>query len=201
MCAALQISGFTTLEYRDLNRDSMIYLINKWQLSLDTYDVAVFYFSGHGVVADGVDYLVPTDGKFYTDVDIRDQGYNVNKLIDRLVSTHSEKIVLLDACRGQLDRSEVRHFDDQNKLKISQMNGIFVGFATAPGEIAFSGPKDSLSFYTGAIINNLNKAISLEELFSKVEREVTTLTGRKQIPQKRSTLGIDIFLGPSLAEE
>jgi uncharacterized caspase-like protein len=201
MSGALQKSGFTILKYQDLSRDSMIYFINKWLLSLDTYDVAVFYYSGHGVAADGVDYLVPIDGKFYTDTDVRSQGYNVNELIEGLGAGHLEKIVLLDACRGQLNRSTSRHCNNLKGSKAPHMSGTFVGFATSPGDIAYSGPKNSLSFYTSSIIHNLGKDITLKELFCTVGTEVATLTNQKQIPQNSNTLGVDICLGTALMEE
>lgn len=199
MADALRRSGFSVSKYQDLNFESMLCLINDWCLSLPKYDVAVFYYSGHGVEVDSMDYMVPLDSRFYTNADVKSRGYSLSKLIDRLDSNkHLANIVLLDACRGRLDASKSWRLGDMKNLNTK---GTYLGFAASPGELVFPGPRDSLSFYTKSLIDHIKRGFTLKELFTAVNEEVSTMTQQAQIPQSISSAGIDICLGPPLDEE
>jgi uncharacterized caspase-like protein len=200
MAEVLVKSGFSVSKHYDLDQGSMIEHIDEWLANLCQYDVALFYYSGHGVEVDSLDYLVPVDGKFYTNTDIRCQAYSIYELIGRLdAEKQLTKIVLVDACRGKLDAS--RTSVSENVPSSMKTEDLFVGFAASPGDVVFSGPKDSLSFYTNSIIRNLGRDITFSELFAKVENEVRSATEQKQVPQKSSTLVADIFPGQSSADE
>src|SRR4051812_18374069 len=62
-------------------------------------DVALVYYSGHGVEADGADFLVPTDTDLSTPQSAGQSLVPVSDLLDQLAKTVPVTIVLLDACR------------------------------------------------------------------------------------------------------
>jgi len=62
-------------------------------------DVALVYYSGHGIEAGGADYLVPTDTNLATPQTAGESLVPVSDLLDQLAKTVPVTIVLLDACR------------------------------------------------------------------------------------------------------
>lgn len=62
-------------------------------------DVALVYYSGHGVEAGGADYLVPTDADISTPEKAGESLVPVQDLLEELAKTVPVTITLLDACR------------------------------------------------------------------------------------------------------
>lgn len=63
-------------------------------------DVALIYYSGHGVEAGGENYLIPVDVQAAQDAVDEDKLVSVSRLLDRLRDKTRVAIVLLDACRS-----------------------------------------------------------------------------------------------------
>ncbi len=62
--------------------------------------IAVFYYSGHGVQVDGVNYAIPVDVKLETVDDLTIEGVGVQEIVDGLqTSGIAATIVFLDTCR------------------------------------------------------------------------------------------------------
>ena len=62
-------------------------------------DVALVYYSGHGVEAGGTDFMVPTDTDLKTPETAGQSLVPVSDLLDQLAKTVPVTIMLLDACR------------------------------------------------------------------------------------------------------
>src|SRR3954468_12242747 len=63
-------------------------------------DVAIIYYSGHGIEAGGVNYLVPTDADVGSLDDAGEKLVPISEIIAELKKTVPVIIVLLDACRN-----------------------------------------------------------------------------------------------------
>lgn len=61
MGEALRSLGFEVTQRTNLDRANLEVVINDWGKTLSKYEVALFYYAGHGTEADGVNYLMPTD--------------------------------------------------------------------------------------------------------------------------------------------
>ena len=60
----LQDYDFTVTEVKDADLDEMSSAINRFVGKLQPGDVGLFYYAGHGVQAEGNNYLIPVDKKF-----------------------------------------------------------------------------------------------------------------------------------------
>ena len=58
----------------------------------------MIYFAGHGL-ATGINYVVPTDARLTTDLDVPDEAVSLDRLMDRVSRARKLKIIILDACR------------------------------------------------------------------------------------------------------
>ena len=62
-------------------------------------DIAIVYYSGHGIEVAGVNYLIPVDAKMENILDADDEAVSLDRI---LLSTQTAKklsLIILDACR------------------------------------------------------------------------------------------------------
>ena len=75
-----------------------------------------------------------------------------------------------------------------------------VVFATAPGEAAPDGPRDSIRPLTRALIANIAASgIEIQRAMTKVRAQVSQETRRRQMPSARSNLTGEVYLAPASA--
>jgi len=169
-------------------------------------EVAIVYYAGHGAQVNGSNYLLPTDIEIpRTEVDIQFTGLKVDDLVNSVAST--TKVVFLDACRDNpaiyknlvkgrgsssagLAPSASSNFDQKPGI------GIFIAYATEAGAIAEDG-NGKHSPFTQALLRNLQKPISIDDMFSLVTKEVRLLTKNAQRPYKYASLENILCVAPS----
>ena len=61
LAAALEKLGFTVIRGVDLDKRAMDRTIQEFSTALHGADAGVFFYAGHGLQVNGVNYLVPTD--------------------------------------------------------------------------------------------------------------------------------------------
>jgi uncharacterized caspase-like protein len=154
-------------------------------------DVALLYYSGHGVMLGGKNYLLATDFKIPKRTaeptptpsriayHIRMQGVSLESVFGMLktVST-SVNIFIFDACRDDpLEAADEKGIDGFGAgfSAITGPQGTYIAFASAPNEPAADGPDmNHNSLFTEKIIETLAREPTLEidYLFRKVRRAV-----------------------------
>jgi uncharacterized caspase-like protein len=71
LAQALRAIGFEVIEQRDATRDAMAKAVRDFSERLHDADVALFFYSGHGLQMNGENYLLPVDAKIETPADVR----------------------------------------------------------------------------------------------------------------------------------
>src|SRR5262249_51269422 len=71
VAAALRRSGFETILATDLDRNGMDEATVNFARAARTADVALFYYSGHALQFNGVNYLAPIDARLTDEADLR----------------------------------------------------------------------------------------------------------------------------------
>jgi uncharacterized caspase-like protein len=171
-----------------------------------TAEVAIVYYAGHGAQVNGSNYILPTDVEIpRTEVDIQFSGLKVDDLVNSVGS--ATKVVFLDACRDNpaiyknlvkgrgssptgLAPSASSNFDQKPGI------GIFIAYATEAGAVAEDGNLKHSPF-TQALLRNLQKPISIDDMFSLVTKEVRLVTKNTQRPYKYASLENILCLSPS----
>ena len=62
-------------------------------------DVAVVYYSGHGLEVSGGNYLIPVDAKLMSSLDVDDEAVSLDRLLDATQRVKKLSLIILDACR------------------------------------------------------------------------------------------------------
>lgn len=161
-------------------------------------DVALFYYAGHALQADGENYLMPVDNrKMQTMEDVRDGGgVQLASVIAQLdVAAPVVKLVVIDACRDNPLPSANRSLAGGGLAAVAKPpQGGLIAFATSPGRTAEDGVgKNSVfSKHFAAQVAKPNQTI--EQLFKHVREAVKKETKSRQEPMETSNLIGDVML-------
>lgn len=141
MSKALQELGFKVWTAKNLTLRRMDSLIDVWGNRIKDYEVALFYFSGHGAEVAGENYLFPISATPSTESDVKYDCYPVNKIVGKMNSARTAtNILLLNACRNNpFQRSWQRDAGGSGLANMEVPRGMFFGFSTSPGRTADDG--------------------------------------------------------------
>jgi hypothetical protein len=161
-------------------------------------DIALVFYAGHGAQVNGENYFLPIDMDIpKNETDIQLSALKVDDLVNSIRG--STKIVFLDACRDNpaLFKNLVKGrgtypngLAPANASTLEparQGGGVFIAYATESGSVALDG-NGQHSPFTQALLRNLDKPISIDDLFSLVTREVRLATKNSQRPYKYASL-------------
>ena len=96
----LEGAGFQVVETRNnLDNTAMRRVIREFSAMTRDADVAVVFYAGHGLEVDGINYLIPTDAKLASDIDVEDEAISLDRVLRVLEPARSLRLVILDACR------------------------------------------------------------------------------------------------------
>jgi uncharacterized caspase-like protein len=174
-------------------------------------DVALVYYSGHGIEAGGADYLVPTDADISTPQKAGESLVPVQDLLEQLARTVPVTITLLDACRTNafptgttiklpgsdtvIDVASTGLGEPRGATPIARPGvskdslGMVIGFAASPGEAALDGQAGGNSPYAAALLKHFGAGgYPFDELMTLVRQEVYLKTNGRQLPWTNSSL-------------
>lgn len=151
-------------------------------------DVALFYYSGHGLQVAGENYLVPVDANIKSEGEIRVKAVPVNLLFAKLDAVQNGvNIVVLDACRNNPFARSFRS-SGGGLAQMNAPNGTLVAFSTAPGQVAEDGSGRN-SAYTAALAKHIQEpGILVEQVFKRVRFDVSGATKGVQTPWENTSL-------------
>jgi Caspase domain/Tetratricopeptide repeat len=201
IAATLQKLGFKLVGDRalvDLDKATTDRAVLAFGTMAQNADIALFYFSGHGMQIGGTNYLFPVDlGSFSpATVDFRTLDANlVLKVMDQ--SRARLKVMLLDACRT--NPFIPRKGDGGGLAYMPAAAGTVVGFATQPNTIATQGPAGGTSPYAGALATYMPvKGRELLATLNEVGLAVMAATNDQQQPWiSASPISGKFYLNPA----
>ena len=69
----------------------------------------VFFYAGHGIAVNGVNYLLPIDADLKSEMDVKlGAAINVDLTLDQTMADAKVKLVFLDACRDNPFAAKIR---------------------------------------------------------------------------------------------
>lgn len=192
MSSTLKNLGFEVIERIDANKQSMEQAIREFSKKLPNYNVALFYYAGHGVQVDGLNYLIPTDAKLEDKSDCKFEAISVNYVVEEFEKyPDNVNIVILDACRNDPFRSWSRGAERGFKV-ISPTSGTIISFATSEGATASDGQGNN-GLFTEQLVKQMYLPQSIESVFKKTRVEVERISNGGQSPQEWSKLKGDFY--------
>ena len=167
------------------------------------YNVGFVYYAGHGIQLNGDNYLLPTKEIFNCEDDIRNNGVNVQTIMQYLKSTtNTVNVLVLDACRNNpLENrncpNSSRSLNDGGLAKIVAPTGSLIAFSTSANTTAADGNSDNSIYCKSLAKNLLVPDKTLSQIFQNVRVDVLNQSkneGRTQEPEEASKLKSDYYL-------
>jgi len=152
---------------------------------INSDSIVVFYYSGHGMSSDGINYLLPTE--IGEDIDAPKIALSVDYLLAKLnLIEHKINIVILDSCRNSLMKGNYKGFSTNNQLNIDKT---YIAYATSEGMKA----KDN-GFFASCFVKYAKKREwNIEKVFKQVGIDVKRETNNNQMPCFTSSLSGDLY--------
>ena len=131
---------FEVYEGIDLDRTAMLALLEQFAGRIQGAEVGLFFFSGHALQVDNVNYLVPIDALVQSRSDIETALVDLPQILGRMEGASPVSIVMLDACRDNPLPGGAAPVLQQSVgtglARVGARAGMLVAFSTAPGAVA-----------------------------------------------------------------
>jgi uncharacterized caspase-like protein len=200
VAAALRACGFEVLTGEDRTQRQMKELIRQFGQKLRQGVVGVFYFAGHGIQANGRNYLIPIGATINAAAEIEYEAVEAGFVLAQMEEAHTRlNVVILDACRNN---PYARGFRTDTRGLASVRNapsGTLIAYATAADDVAADGGGRN-GLYTGELLTNLKQpGLTLEKVFRRTRTNVRSKSGGKQVPYEYTSVeGEDFyFIAPA----
>jgi uncharacterized caspase-like protein len=185
------------------------------EVSKEPNTLSVFYYAGHAVQMNNVNYLIAVDSKIVDQQTLIAGSISINDLLRDMQQTRNQQnLIILDSCRdnpfkgiGADDESrgiaivayEVRDLR-QGLAPARAPAGTMIAYATAPGGVAKDGEGRN-GTYTQYLLAHLTEQRPVEEVFKLVRKDVMKASAGKQIPWEHSSLSKSVYFYPPRNEE
>ena len=189
VATALKRTNFEVVFATDLGQAEMRDAAINFSRAARNADVALFYYSGHAMQFNGVNYLMPIDAKLNDEADLK-RFIRVDEIMNDLQQAKNLRILVLDSCRdnpfaeslkqslGSTRSSSVR----QGLSKIDAPLGTIVSFSTQAGQTADDGNGRN-SPYTTAFLKRIEGPEEIGDVFRDISSDVYQSSGKSQLPE------------------
>ena len=193
MAETLQSLGFKLVGGKaliDLDKKGLEQAIRSFGEELARSDVGLFYYAGHGIQMQGVNYLVPIGANAVRPADADFELIDAGLLLRQMEASGARlNLMILDACRNNpFGLRGLRDFG----AGLAQMRapaGTLISYATQPGNAAIDGLEGGRnSPYTKALAETMRKpGVDVLRLFNEVGLIVSHETNGAQQPWMSSS--------------
>ena len=194
--AVLRVQGFETTLVLDASKEEMQRAVATFGRQVDRAGedaVGLFYYAGHGIQADGRNFLVPVEAAPNDVMDLEIAGIEMNwvmRTVER--AGNRTNIFILDACRNNPFVTQNRSAS-RGLARVNAPTGSFIAYATAPGSVAADGAGENSPFTSALAEAIATPGKSIEQVFKQVRVNVLQATNGLQTPWDSSSLVQDFY--------
>ena len=205
IAGCLERTGFQVTLRLDLDERAMQEAIRGFKTRLAGGDVAVFYFSGHGVQLGGANYLLPTDIHSESEDQVKDEAVPLQRVLDDLQEQKARfSLAIVDACRDNPFRQPGRSIGGRGLAPTTAATGQMVLFSAGAGQQALDslGPQDRNpnGLFTRVLIREMVRpGVPVERVLRNVREEVVKLAranGHEQVPALYDQALVEFYFIP-----
>ncbi len=194
---ALKGLDFTVMTFIDADQKTMKRAMDEFGEKLPEFNVGLFYFAGHGLQVNGINYLIPVDASLRIQQDVDYDCIDVGRVLGKMEAAKTAtNIIILDACR---DNPFERSWSGRSGGKSSGLafmtapSGSIIAYATSPGKTASDGTGKN-GLYTEALLQFIHiPGLPIEEFFKNVRTMVEQRSNGVQTPWESTSLKGNFF--------
>ncbi|MEZ5670004.1 MAG: caspase family protein [Alphaproteobacteria bacterium] len=205
MARTLQSVGFDVMLVQDADKREMQQALNQFRREIRGADVALVYYSGHGMEFDGENYLAPISARLGDRRTVDQEFLPLSDVMETVESGGAAfNMVLLDACRNNpfLDQMETTRSavpPSPGLAPVMAPVGTLVAYATSPGTYAWEGGEDhDNSLFTEALMLHMTEpGVELAQTLRETRRTVMEWSDGEQVPWEHSAMIGEFFFMPA----
>jgi len=192
--AALKDLGFETTLVKNGDYAAMYRGIERFTDGLVYGDEAIFYFSGHGVQVQDVNYLIPVDDRKLTDkIDFDTYAISASWTLGKLAKARVS-VMILDACRDNPVITKTLSVKKGLAKLEPETGSQYVIYATEKDTEAFDGDGRNSPF-AESLLRHIKSPVSVgEPLLRLIRNDVKKATHNQQIPTAYGLLDEPYYL-------
>src|ERR1700744_1167385 len=202
--AALKRSHFDVISGSNANQADMQDLTIRFSRAARAADVAVFYYSGHAMQFNGVNYLMPVDADLKDEADLK-RFTRVDDILNDLQQAKNLRILVLDSCRDNPLAESLKRSIGQSRgvtirqglTKMEAPLGTIISFSTQAGQTANDGDARN-SPYTASFLKRIEEPKEIGEIFREVSTDVYESSGKQQLPELSLSIVGNFYLNGNL---
>lgn len=201
MAKRLDELGFKVEKLINVNARQMKKAISKFGKTLkDENTVGLFYFAGHGLQVDGVNYLLPLGAVIESEADVEYEAVNTGRVLSQMSQAGNNlNMVILDACRNNPYARSWRS-TTRGLARMEAPTGSLILYATSPGNVASDGSGRN-GLFTEKLLASLDTSgLKVEEVFKKTAIAVSGASKKKQVPYIEGVILGDFYFVPPEAK-
>ena len=182
----------------DLDRARMGQAVQDFGKALAGAEAGLFYYSGHGLQVQGVNWLVPVDANPTRPQDLDFQMIDADLVLRQMDGAGTKlNLVLLDACRNNPFANRGLRSLQSGLAEMRAPEGTLISYATQPGNVAADGVGVNSPYTTALAASMRQPGIDIFRTFNQVGLQVKRSTGGAQQPWVSSSpIDGDFFFTP-----
>ena len=184
----LKKCGFEVALKTNTNQLDMEKAVREFSDNLKDGGIGLFYFSGHGVQVEGINYLIPVNSNIQDEIDVKAKSVSANYILGKMDRRKDGmNIIILDACRINPYARSFRS-PSTGLAQMDAPQGSLIVYATSPGKTADDGTGRN-GIFTKHLLEMIKETpFEIMVLLRKVRKSVMAETNNKQIPWESSSL-------------
>jgi hypothetical protein len=206
VAASLRKLGFDTTLLIDPDRAALEQAIRALGDKSADAEAALFFYAGHGLEADGRNFIVPVSAKIASLRDLPFETVDLDLVGQQVEGRARTVLVFLDACR---DNPFAQRLGSARGVRVggglaapeADGSGTLIAFATAPGHTAEDGAGNDSPFTTALLRHIATPGLEVRQMLGLVRRDVREATAGKQVPWESSALEGAFYFNPDGAAQ
>lgn len=207
---SLEGIGFDVTLSLDATGDELRQLLDDFSFRSEVADLALIYFAGHGVEAQGENFLIPVDAKITSNRDIQRQSISLKQVLASVERARKMRIVILDSCRDNplgdsIDLAQSLSGGSQTSTDSTRGGGglaaakpdrgTLVAFAAKDGQVALDGAGENSPYARALVEKMVEPGLEISLMFRQVRDKVLQDTNNLQEPHTYGSLtGVPFYL-------
>ena len=198
LAAALSRLGFNVTVGYDLDQAGFARTIETFARALDSADVGMFFYAGHGLQINDRNYLVSTGAKLDNTFMVSAETIELDAIVRLMESKTATNLVFLDACRNNPLAENLKRSLAAVSRSTALGRGLarvepsgrdtLIAFSAAPGQEAADG-RSRNSPFTASLLKHISQpGLEVSVMLKEVAADVREETRNAQRPQQVSDM-------------
>jgi uncharacterized protein len=203
VAAVLRKLGYSVDLITDARKAGLEAALTRFATVASGAEVAVIYYSGHGVEVGGVNFLLPVEATVTAESTVPLEAVSLPTVMGVASGARQLGLVVLDACRSNPLADSMRRVNGTKAVQrglaaVEPGAHLLVAYATRDGHVASDGTGRN-SPYTAAILEALAvPGLEVGLFWRRVHDNVVSATNSQQDPFTYGSLGAEqVYLNPS----